>query len=98
MTSPTFVLVNEYYPNEEFLIYHIDLYRIMDSLELESFGWSDYLNDKDGVSIIEWADRALDCLPEDYLKIELEHIDKKDRLITLTAKSSKYRKFLEFNQ
>ena len=52
--SPTYTLVEPYnFP--AFSVYHIDLYRINDSEELEFLGWSDL---GDGLRLIEWPERV----------------------------------------
>ena len=97
VTSPTFCLVNVYAAPEHFPLYHIDLYRIDDTDELEGIGWDEYVMGAEGASIIEWADKAAAFLPSHYLKIELEHLEKDLRLITVTANTKQYKKFLEFS-
>lgn len=54
--SPTFALVNEYVGGR-LPLFHLDLYR-MESVEaIESAGLAEYWNRKDGVTVIEWAER-----------------------------------------
>src|SRR5512143_665387 len=64
ITSPTFVFVNEYEGRIPF--YHIDLYRLKEDSELESIGFEEYV-DSDGATVIEWAERAEDALPDERL-------------------------------
>lgn len=54
VTSPTYTIVNEY-PGR-FRLFHLDLYRISDPLELEDIGFDDILGGI-GVVAIEWAER-----------------------------------------
>jgi len=61
ITSPTFIMINEYRGRYPF--YHIDLYRLNPS-ELEGLGIRDYIY-TEGVTVIEWADRAVNELPEE---------------------------------
>jgi tRNA threonylcarbamoyladenosine biosynthesis protein TsaE len=50
--SPTFTIVNEYAPLENFgAFYHFDVYRIESEADLESTGFFDY---DDGIKAIEW--------------------------------------------
>lgn len=68
--SPSYTLINEYEnlslsENCEIkTIYHIDLYRLPDSSELDGLGLSDYIENDNSSSIvlIEWADCALEYL------------------------------------
>ena len=55
MTSPTFVLIQEYHGRRT--IYHIDAYRVRDEDEFESLGPEEYF-ESDGLVLVEWADRV----------------------------------------
>ena len=55
VTSPTYTIVNEYHGR--LTLYHIDLYRIGSHREFELLGLDDLLYG-DGVSLIEWPERA----------------------------------------
>ena len=55
VTSPTYTIVNEYHGRVA--LYHIDLYRIGSPREFELLGLDDLLYG-DGVSLIEWPERA----------------------------------------
>lgn len=68
--SPTFTLVNEYDGDRK--VYHMDCYR-----ETNIQGWIEIGIDEyfysDGISLVEWADRIEELLPEDAIKIQIEH-------------------------
>ena len=55
VTSPSFVLINQYH-SPHVNIYHIDLYRLHDENDLWGLGIEEYL--EDGLTIIEWPDLA----------------------------------------
>jgi tRNA threonylcarbamoyl adenosine modification protein YjeE len=60
VSSPTFVLVQEYPASVP--VYHIDLYRMADpAAELIDLGLDEML--REGIVLIEWADRAPAALP-----------------------------------
>lgn len=69
VTSPTFIIINEYPALRP--LYHIDLYRIASPDEALGIGLEDYL-EADGVTAIEWAERAGDLLPADTVHIHFE--------------------------
>ncbi|OQY07611.1 MAG: tRNA (adenosine(37)-N6)-threonylcarbamoyltransferase complex ATPase subunit type 1 TsaE [Fusobacteriia bacterium 4572_132] len=79
--SPTFTYVREY-ELAEFNLYHFDVYRISDPLEIYEVGYEDYINN-DGILIIEWANLIKSELPEEYLEIELEYSDDESRYIKI---------------
>lgn len=78
--SPSFTLVNEY-PGR-LSVYHLDCYRLKGVEELEQIGFEDYLG-REGVVLIEWADRISERLPDERLDIEIERVSEVERKITL---------------
>src|SRR5512143_3578034 len=92
ITSPTFTFVNEYKGRIPF--YHIDLYRLKDPEELEGIGFEEYIG-SDGVTVIEWAERAEDELPDDRLSVYLSYVDEHSREIGFLAEGERYEKILE---
>ena len=69
-TSPTFTLIHEY-PAGRFPIYHFDFFRVEDRQSAERLGLDDYFFG-DGISVIEWADRFPDLIPETARWISFE--------------------------
>ncbi|MDH3607674.1 MAG: tRNA (adenosine(37)-N6)-threonylcarbamoyltransferase complex ATPase subunit type 1 TsaE [Gammaproteobacteria bacterium] len=70
--SPTFTLV-ETYDLEQAHLYHFDLYRLKDPLELEYIGIRDLIGESDVMCLIEWPERGGSALPEADLVIRLEY-------------------------
>ncbi len=68
ITSPTFVLCNEYVGTQS--IYHLDAYRLADSDEFSQLGPEEMYQSKHYV-FIEWADRVINCLPREYITIQI---------------------------
>jgi tRNA threonylcarbamoyladenosine biosynthesis protein TsaE len=62
VTSPTFTIVHEY-PGGRLPIYHFDFFRLRDSKSIARLGLDDYFFG-DGVSVVEWADRFPEFIPE----------------------------------
>lgn len=82
VSSPTFALVNEY--NAKFAVKHFDMYRITDFESLYSTGFFDYLEQENTIMLIEWSENILEYLPENILKISIEHTDDENkRIITI---------------
>ena len=85
VTSPSFVLVNEYragLAQREVPIYHVDLYRIADAGELATIGL-DELWAGDGICLIEWPERAGAQIPGDHLAVHIEHLSETKRRMRL---------------
>lgn len=83
VSSPTFILANEYLGGR-LPLYHIDAYRVENAAEAEGFGLDDYLTG-DGVTVVEWAERVRAALPHDLLWIEMEYRDETTRALTVSA-------------
>jgi tRNA threonylcarbamoyladenosine biosynthesis protein TsaE len=92
ITSPTFTFVNDY--EGRIPLYHIDLYRLTDPGELENIGFEEYI-DSDGVTVIEWAERAEDELPVSRLSVYLSYVDDHSRELGFLAEGERYEKLLE---
>lgn len=69
--SPTYTLV-EPYELPDGKIYHIDLYRINDEGELPYLGWDEFA---DGLSLVEWPQRAASLCGKEDLRIRLSYAD-----------------------
>ncbi len=83
VTSPTFTILLEY-RDGRLPLYHFDLYRLEDDEELEDIGYFDVL-EADGVSLVEWADKFPDYLPEDYLELRITIAPDETRFLAATS-------------
>jgi tRNA threonylcarbamoyladenosine biosynthesis protein TsaE len=92
VTSPTFILANEYFSGR-LPLYHIDAYRVADAAEADAFGLDDYLNG-DGVTVIEWAERVRAALPVDALWIVMENRGEQERALACAAYGERSRALL----
>jgi tRNA threonylcarbamoyladenosine biosynthesis protein TsaE len=81
--SPTFTIAAQY-PSRLGTINHLDLYRLNDPDELVSVGYEAYIDPVDGLTIIEWPERAGDWLPDRYLLVRFDYIDADHRRISIT--------------
>ena len=62
VSSPTFTIIHEY-PGGRLPVYHFDFFRLEDQESVARLGLDDYLFG-DGISVIEWADRFPEFIPE----------------------------------
>ena len=82
ITSPSYTLINEYpgrYP-----LFHVDLYRISDPMDIEDIGLYEILHNS-GIVAIEWADRIDQKLLPDSINMHFELTGDKTRNIRITA-------------
>ena len=70
VSSPTFTIL-QIYEEGRLPLYHFDVYRIGDAEEMEEIGLDEYLF-SDGVSLVEWADRIGEILPQETLWLRIE--------------------------
>ena len=68
VTSPTFNIIKEY-TSGEMDLYHMDVYRL--DGKVGDLGIEEYYQ-KNGITIIEWADMIEDYLPEERLEIKIK--------------------------
>lgn len=80
VTSPTFSIINQYtglLKHKEFVIYHIDLYRIKNEMELVEIGFDECINDDNSIKFVEWPQIAAKVLLKPNYTIKIE-ADKKN--------------------
>lgn len=80
VTSPTFVLINEY--RGRLPVHHVDAYRTERPEELVDVGLLDLFGG-DGVTVVEWADRAAPLLPAAAIRVHIEGVGDEPREITI---------------
>lgn len=82
VTSPTFILVNEYDGPRH--LYHLDAFRLRDAADLDALGFPE-MQSPQSVVVIEWADRVAEALPADRLSITFEAVADRARLLHLLS-------------
>ena len=90
VTSPTFVLLNKY--RGRVPLYHFDAYRLRSAAEMFEIGCEEIFFGP-GVSVVEWADRVPECLPDERLWIRIEITGPATRRITLTPHGERWTGF-----
>lgn len=80
VSSPTFTILKVYPADID--IYHFDFYRLNSADEFEDLGFDDYLK-TGGLVVIEWADKFLDLLPKNMIRINFEVLGENERKIEL---------------
>lgn len=76
--SPTFPIIRTH-PK----FYHIDLYRIDDSTQLEKMGLAELFEDPNLIKVVEWAEK-LENVPEKRWDVRFQADKENNRVITIT--------------
>jgi len=69
--SPTFTIIREHHGGR-LPLYHFDVYRLDDPDDMFELGYEDYFFG-DGVTVVEWADKIEELMPENTLWIHLDY-------------------------
>ena len=89
--SPSFVLVREL--KGRVPLYHIDLYRLDRLEEISELGLDEYLFGN-GLTVVEWASKGIEVLPEEHLLIEIEYLVDDERRTKISANGKRYEELL----
>jgi tRNA threonylcarbamoyladenosine biosynthesis protein TsaE len=98
VTSPTFVILNEYYGENHIPVYHFDLYRLEREAaqsmykELAEYSKGDFL------TLVEWANFAKDKMPRERIEIEISYtnnVGMDERLFKFNGIGEKMMKLIE---
>lgn len=79
ISSPTFSIIKEY-DSGDLPLYHFDVYRLEGPEELYHLGFEEYFYGH-GVTIVEWADKVIDLIPDDAVRIEISYGEEPDSRI-----------------
>jgi tRNA threonylcarbamoyladenosine biosynthesis protein TsaE len=101
ISSPTFTLLKEYtgqprpgistgaLSHKGPALYHFDLYRLDNPEEIVDLGFEDYFF-SNGVSVIEWAEKAGSFWPAEHLNIRLKIMSETKRGLLFIATGERY--------
>ncbi len=93
VSSPTYTIMNQYdgedRQHDALKIYHVDLFRIKTTNELDDIGFDDCMYSHNSIKLVEWAEKANGHLPgsrfnvvfsqneeqDNTREIRIEHVD-----------------------
>ena len=93
VTSPTYVIVNEYRRPSNERFFHLDAYRLESALDAESLDLDRMLIQ--GPMVIEWADRIKTALPDEHIWIHLTYSALEQRIMLLEPQGKRYESLVE---
>jgi len=83
VSSPTFVIVNEYHRKTGETLFHMDAYRLENSAEAFDLDLDRML--EQGAMLVEWAERIKDALPDNALWIRMSWMADEQRGLWFTS-------------
>lgn len=93
VSSPTFILVNQYRRADGSRLHHLDAYRLESVPEAEELDLDSML--AEGALIVEWPERLGGLIPTENLRIQFEHIAEEHRRMEFRASGPRYDGMLE---
>ena len=82
VSSPTFVIMQEYPCGVGRTLAHLDAYRVRGAEDMESVGWEEMLaGDTKGdlMVAVEWPSRISESMPELWIEVKIEHLGTRER-------------------
>ena len=92
VSSPTFVLCNQYRRPDGTLLHHLDAYRLNCAYEGEDLDLD--LMIETGALVVEWAERIQSVLPADHLSIKLRWVADEQRDMVFLPHGARYERLL----
>ncbi len=94
VSSPTFVLCQEYPCADERVLAHIDAYRMASTDDLESIGWSELRADPDTIIALEWPSRVAEVIDRERpVRVLLEHAGETERRVSIDVPDAAAERF-----
>ena len=88
VSSPTFIIVNNYRRPDDGQLFHMDAYRLDSTPEAAELDLDEML--AQGSLLIEWPERIQAILPEDCMWISFEYVAEENRQMLIKAKGTRY--------
>ncbi len=93
VSSPTYVIVNEYRRPDGQTLSHLDAYRLANALEAEILDIDLMLTR--GPIVVEWPERIQEVLPDAHLWIRLRYTSVEHRAMLISPRGPHYQNLVE---
>ncbi|MCH7588610.1 MAG: tRNA (adenosine(37)-N6)-threonylcarbamoyltransferase complex ATPase subunit type 1 TsaE [Chloroflexi bacterium] len=93
VTSPSYVIINEYRRADNARIYHLDAFRLRGTQEIYELGFLELLEDG-GLLLIEWPERVAEAIPAERIWVNLHWADESQRGLRFDAVGPRYERLL----
>jgi tRNA threonylcarbamoyladenosine biosynthesis protein TsaE len=92
VSSPTYVIVNNYRNPVGVVLHHLDCYRLLNSAEAWDLDLEMML--EQGAMVVEWPEKVRDALPTEYIWVEINWVDEEKRKFMFHATGKHYEDLL----
>jgi tRNA threonylcarbamoyladenosine biosynthesis protein TsaE len=92
VSSPTFVLINQYRRPMDGLLFHLDAYRLENADQAEELDLEPMLSQ--GPLLVEWADHIDGALPADRLWIIMRWMAEEQRGMRISGQGKRYERLV----
>lgn len=93
VSSPTFIIVNQYRGADDHQLFHMDAYRLDSTPEAEELDLDAML--ARGPLLIEWPERMERLIPIEHLWVQLEYMNDEERELKFKSHGKRYDDLLE---
>ncbi len=93
ISSPTYVLVNQYRRIDGERFAHLDAYRLQSAMDADALDLEELI--ANGPLVVEWAPRIIEVLPAENLNIKMSWVGEEHRQMHFKANGEYYQKLLE---
>ncbi len=94
VTSPSFILVNQYRRPDQQILYHVDAFRMEGVEDAYLIGLHELIEDKAPI-LLEWPERIAAMLPSERLWVTLRWVDELHRGLQIEAHGLRYERMLD---
>jgi len=92
VNSPSFVILKEYRGSKD--LFHFDVYRLDQKSFCDTLDYEKYFYGR-GITVVEWADKIRDVLPEEYLEVTIRYNKNEDRILEFKPAGKRYERIIE---
>lgn len=93
VTSPTYVIVNEYRRPENENLFHADAYRLSNSWDAELLDFDRML--QHGALVIEWPERVKEIIPENNLWVQMKWTGAEQRYLLFRSNGKQFDRMIQ---
>jgi tRNA threonylcarbamoyladenosine biosynthesis protein TsaE len=88
VSSPTFIIVNQYRRPDDGQLFHMDAYRLESAPEAAELDLDEML--AQGSLLVEWPERIQEILPDGHMWISFEYVAEENRRLLIRATGARY--------